>query len=127
MLDRINVYSDITAMADAGEFDYFFAHPSYDTKDLVWRDEKDGENTKKFLAETIAILEETSDEDFTDAGKLKEKLWAYATENGRGSVLWPIRFALSGKAKSPDPFTLSSILGKKETIKRLTHALKELK
>lgn len=127
LLDRINVYSDITTMADAGEFDYFFANPAYETKDLIWRDEKDGENTKKFLAETIAILNETSDDDFKESEKIKEKLWGYATENGRGSVLWPIRFALSGKMKSPDPFTLASILGKKETIKRLAHALKELK
>jgi hypothetical protein len=50
---------------------------------------------------------------------LKTLIWDYATENGRGQVLWPIRFALSGRDRSPDPFQLASILGKEETLIRL--------
>jgi len=126
-LDRISVYSDLVAMADAGDFDYFFADPDFDPKDLIWRDEKDAENTKTFLTEAVRILEEAPNESFDEAEKVKELLWSYASENGRGSVLWPIRFALSGKLKSPDPFTLISILGRKEAVKRLTHAAKSLK
>ncbi len=34
-----------------------------------------------------------------------------------------MRVALSGKEKSPDPFTLAEILGKDETIKRLAFSL----
>jgi len=37
----------------------------------------------------------------------------------RGAILWPMRYALSGLDKSPDPFTIASILGKEETLKRL--------
>jgi glutamyl-tRNA synthetase len=125
-LDRISVYSDLIAMADAGDFDYFFETPEFDPKDLIWREEKDAENTKTFLSEAARMLDEAPNEAFEETEKIKELLWAYASENGRGSVLWPIRFALSGKLKSPDPFTLISILGKKESIKRLTHAAKSL-
>ncbi len=126
VLDRISVYADITIMADAGEFDYFFETPTFDPKDLIWRDEKDAENTKNYLTEVVRVLEEAPDEAFGESEKIKQLLWAYASEQGRGAVLWPIRFALSGKMKSPDPFTLTSILGKKEAITRLKHAISAL-
>jgi len=45
----------------------------------------------------------------------------------RGEILHPIRFALSGLDKSPDPFILSEILGKEKTIARLNKAIKLLK
>ncbi|MCX6712608.1 MAG: hypothetical protein NTY66_00155 [Candidatus Vogelbacteria bacterium] len=33
-----------------------------------------------------------------------------------------MRIALSGREKSPDPFTLAAIFGKEETLKRLANA-----
>lgn len=53
---------------------------------------------------------------FADAQELKGK-------GGRGAVLWPLRYALSGQERSPDPFTLISILDKKETISRMQKAI----
>jgi glutamyl/glutaminyl-tRNA synthetase len=50
-----------------------------------------------------------------------------AEEIGKGNVLWPMRYALSGKDKSPDPFILADILGKEETIKRLKFAHESIK
>jgi glutamyl/glutaminyl-tRNA synthetase len=38
-------------------------------------------------------------------------------------VLWPFRVALSGKEKSPDPFTLAEMLGRETVLKRLTNAV----
>ena len=123
LLDRISVYADITAMVDAHEFDYFFDSPKYNPRDLIWRDEKEAENTKIFLNESIVILDKASNIAFSEGDGIKRLLWGYDTEHGRGAVLWPIRFALSGKMKSPDPFSLMSILGKTETLKRLKHAV----
>ncbi len=40
-----------------------------------------------------------------------------------GSILWPLRVALSGKARSPSPFVLMEALGKEETLRRLTQAI----
>jgi hypothetical protein len=37
-------------------------------------------------------------------------------------VLWPLRVALSGREKSPDPFILAAILGRDETLERLKNA-----
>lgn len=44
-------------------------------------------------------------------------------KGGRGAVLWPLRYALSGQERSPDPFTLISILGVEETISRMKKAI----
>ena len=50
---------------------------------------------------------------------VKGALWEYATEKGRGAVLWPMRYALSGRDKSPDPFTLVAMLGKETAVARV--------
>ena len=44
-------------------------------------------------------------------------------KGGRGAVLWPLRYALSGAERSPDPFTLISILGPEESISRIQRAI----
>lgn len=113
LIERVNNLKEAGDLITSGEFDFFFSPPE-PNRDLL----KEG----KFLAETIAKLAEVNDEDFADKEKIKEKLWDFATEKGRAQVLWPMRIALTGREKSPDPFTVASILGKEETIKRLTHA-----
>ena len=50
---------------------------------------------------------------------VKTALWDYATTTGRGQVLWAMRYALSGKDKSPDPFALAGLLGKGEALARI--------
>ncbi len=44
-------------------------------------------------------------------------------DGGRGAALWPLRYALSGAERSPDPFTLVYILGLHEASSRITRAL----
>ena len=68
----------------------------------------------------------SSDENFSDVEKVKSLIFDYATKNGRGQVLWPVRMALSGKDKSPDPFTLIYILGKDESVARIKQAVWKL-
>ena len=43
--------------------------------------------------------------------------------SSRGEILHPVRYALSGKDKSPDPFIIAFIIGKDETISRLHKAI----
>lgn len=45
---------------------------------------------------------------------------------GRGNVLWPVRYALSGKEISPDPFTLITTLGSEESAERIERAIRDL-
>ena len=41
----------------------------------------------------------------------------------RGELLHPVRYALSGQDKSPDPFAIAFIIGKNETLSRLQKAI----
>ena len=43
-------------------------------------------------------------------------------EAGKGEVLWPLRVALTGKERSPDPFTVIHIIGSAEAYQRIKNA-----
>lgn len=109
ILDKANNWNEIKALHEAGELDYFFTAPS-PSKELL-------KNTAH-LPKVVELLEKIDEADW-NAENIKNAIWDFATEVGRGDVLWPMRVSLSGREKSPDPFTLAAILGKKETIKRL--------
>jgi len=115
--ERIHVWSDIAAFSADGEFDYFFEAPKLDPAKIPDK-KSSGADAKAHLAYAAVALAAISDEDFSNEN-VKSVLWGYATEKGRGAVLWPVRYSLSGREKSPDPFILSAILGKKETLNRL--------
>jgi len=83
----------------------------------MWRDEKDISQTKTHLKFIIDALGQLST-NFT-AETIKAAIWPYAEKMGKGNVLWPMRYSLSGKEKSPDPFIMAGILGKDETLRRL--------
>jgi glutamyl-tRNA synthetase len=121
--ERVSVLGELTELSGAGEFDYFFSKPTLSTK-LTWKEDSP-ETTKRYLEKVIALLEGVSEDSFLSE-QVKNAIWDYATEVGRGSVLWPMRVALSGKEKSPDPFELAGILGKTETLARLNEATKTL-
>lgn len=70
------------------------------------------------LSEQIGALEDTS-----SSSVVKEALMPYAEAHGRSEVLWPLRYALSGQERSPDPFTLISLLGVHEAVSRIQTAL----
>lgn len=117
--DRISVWGDIDGMAELGEFDYYFLAPKLDAQQIPNK-KTSPEETKEHLEKVVSLLSEI---DILSIESANNALMPYATEKGRGAVLWPVRYCLSGMEKSPDPFTLISILGKEESIKRITHAL----
>jgi glutamyl-tRNA synthetase len=116
--DRVSYGYEFTAMCKNGDFEYFFNEPEFPKEKLIWKGEGDLSMVKKHLEKAIDLLSKVS-EDKWNAIDIKESIWPYADEVGRGNVLWPIRYCLSGKDKSPDPFTLAEILGKSKTIARL--------
>ncbi len=126
ILERISNFGEVPALEEQGEIGYFFRDPLYEPENLLWKDEKDGAKVAGHLGKVILILKDIPPVQFT-AETVKHALWDYATEHGRGSVLWPMRYALSGRDKSPDPFMLAEILGKETTIRRIEHARSKLK
>ncbi|MBV9159493.1 MAG: glutamate--tRNA ligase [Candidatus Kaiserbacteria bacterium] len=119
--ERIETASDIEEMTSAGEFDFFVAEPMIDTAKLPQKNSS-AEVAAQHLEYVHELWSATPAESFSDPERLKESVWEYATKEGRGNVLWPLRYALSGKEKSPDPFMIASILGKDTALARIAAA-----
>lgn len=117
ILERINKFGDVTAMADQGEFNMFFVRPKIDADLVQFKD--DGLERGRELVSVVIEKLQNIDESNWNKDTLKEALWNWTGEVGRGSVLHPMRTVLSGEQQSPDPFTIAEIIGKSETIERL--------
>ncbi len=129
ILERISKWGDIKNIVEIGEFDYFWQKPICVKSELIWRSLRDDANganlTKDSLEKIVSLIQNIKETDFT-MDNTKTAIWPLAEDRGKGEVLWPMRFALSGKEKSPDPFVLASVLGKEESIERLKVAIAEL-
>ncbi len=123
IIDRIEVYSDIDNMITGRDLDFYFSEPQYDCLSLKWKEEPDLSSTQNHLNFIRSELEKLPEKSWNEEN-VKTVVWPYAENQGRGEVLWPFRYALSGKEKSPNPFILASILGKQTTLKRIEKALK---
>lgn len=123
--ERVRKMSDVDTLAREGELAMFFDRPSYDVTLLSFKGETPLAEIRVHLETVIEALSNINDEQF-GAETIKASVWDYATEVGRGAVLWPMRYALSGKEKSPDPFSLAQVLGKIETIDRLRNAIAQI-
>ncbi|OGI64542.1 hypothetical protein A3H53_02580 [Candidatus Nomurabacteria bacterium RIFCSPLOWO2_02_FULL_40_10] len=124
IFERISKWSDVKIMLKAGELDCFskFKQPEYDKAKLVYKNvtpDKISDNLK--LA--IKALEDVSEENFTTENVKISLMQIADSLQSRGELLHPVRYALSGKDKSPDPFIIAEILGKNETLSRLQKAL----
>ncbi|MDB4984027.1 MAG: glutamyl-tRNA synthetase, glutamyl-tRNA synthetase [Patescibacteria group bacterium] len=119
--ERLNYFGELFKMADEGEFDYCISTPQIDLAKLPGKGNELA-NAKLHLEKVLGILKNIDEKNW-NAVTVKESLWSYAEEAGKGNVLWPMRFALSGRDKSPDPFTLADILGREETIVRIEKAV----
>lgn len=115
--DKISYFGEVAEMEANNEFEYYFTNPNVSEEKLIF---KDGtlDESKKYLNEVVEKISTISDIDWT-AENIKNLLWDWTGEVGRGKVLHPMRISLSGADRSPDPFTIADILGKDETIKRL--------
>ncbi len=123
LFERISRLPEITELL-TGDFKYLIEAPEYESTLLTWKKDKNPEQIPVRLKKIVELIEKI-EKDFNPEN-IKAALWDFAESEGRGAVLGPLRVALSGRAKSPDPFTLSAILGKEETRARLETAIKKL-
>lgn len=108
------------------EFDFLEGALSYDQALLLKGAKAEAPEVCTHLERVLELLQPLASNTFS-AEVVKEAVFPYATEVGRAGVLWPMRVALSGKEKSPDPFTLAGLLGKESVLARLKEALSVLK
>jgi glutamyl-tRNA synthetase len=124
LCERIEVLEEVVSYAKEGEYEYLFDEPLIEKEILLWKDES-SESTVLRLEKVLLLLDKV--QDFGNPKEIKESIWDYATEEGRGQVLSPVRIALSGQERSLDPFTIAAIIGKIRTIDRLNRAIDVLR
>ena len=112
---RIETFTDI-----AGMVDFFEELPEYDPNLYVHKKMKTTkESALCVLQELLPVLEAQSD--YTNDA-LYATLLSYIEQKGckSGSVLWPVRVAVSGKQMTPAGATeIMEILGKEESLARI--------
>ncbi len=122
IVERISKWSDVKDMASRGELDFFFSAQNISKEKLIFKNsspEKINENLKLVIKSLGGLTEDN----FTSENIKNVLMLIAEMADSRGEVLHPVRYALSGRDQSPDPFIIASILGKNETISRLQKAL----
>lgn len=129
LIERISFYGELKKMQEDGDLDCYTSAPIFDNRNeeskiekIIWK-KSDKEKTIENLKEIKIIM---SLNENLSIDEVWDKIYKLAEEKGKGDILWPLRYSLSGKEKSPDPKTLISILGLKESETRIENALKEL-
>ncbi|MCX6787173.1 MAG: glutamate--tRNA ligase family protein [Candidatus Kaiserbacteria bacterium] len=125
--ERTHSFNEAREML-SGELSCLFNEPTIDRKQLLAKEPPDRPGMTitalKGLFEPLKALSGGA-----PADAVKEAIMPLANaeevkgKGGRGAVLWPLRYALSGAERSPDPFTLISILDTEETISRIRKAI----
>lgn len=120
--ERVRTFKEAKEMFKSGELDFYIKKPTLDQSKISWKNESDG-RAKEVLEKVADIIESTpnTEKDFLHA--LDDKVFAYALKEGKGTVLWPLRYALTGLEKSPDPFSIALALGKEEVLSRIRAAI----
>ncbi len=118
--ERMKKLSEIIEFADF----FFKENIEYEKELLIWKNSTE--------EETISSLDKTKDAlselDIWQKKEIEEKLMNEAEKTGdRGKVFWPLRAALTGKKSSAGPAEIAEILGKEETVKKISRAIKKMK
>ena len=148
LIDRISYYGELKTLSQKGEFEYILSDPIFNSahlaERLIWKKsskEKTIENLKEiknifenhskdFFNEIEIVEEEVVEKERVGEKYILENIWNeiynFSEKEGKGDVLWPFRYALSGKDRSPDPKSLLNILGYEISLKRIDYALNSL-
>ncbi len=125
--ERTRTFAEAREML-SGELSCLFSAPSPDRSRLAAKELPDRPGVAKTALETLQEAVKSLS-DGVSAEAVKEVIMPVADaeeakgKGGRGAVLWPLRYALSGSDRSPDPFTLISILGPAESLSRIQKAI----
>lgn len=121
---RIEIFPDIK-----DQIDFFEAVPEYSVDMYTHKKMKtDAAISLDVLKGLLPVLESTDSKDYSN-DKLYELLVNFAAEKElkNGTVLWPVRTALSGKQMTPCGATeLLEVLGKEESLTRIKAAIDKL-
>ena len=121
---RTEIFSDIANVAD------FLARldEDYDTELFTNKKSKTNAEVSRNVLEAVIPMLETLP-DWTEQ-TLHDALIGYAEANGmkNGTLLWPVRIAMSGRTVTPGgAIEIAALLGREEALRRLKLGLEKLK
>ena len=121
---RIEIFPDIP-----DHIDFFENVPEYSSDMYFHKKMKsDKESSLKVLKDILPVLENLDERGYNN-DELYSLLCDFAAKNElkNGTVLWPVRCALSGKQMTPCGATeILEVLGKEESLKRIEAAINKL-
>lgn len=119
--ERIATLSELPSAIE-----FIFKLPDYQPELLIWK-KSFVEELKKVLPALENLLDNFSEKEW-NKDNLERRIGEWVKEKGysNGSVLWPLRVALSGLEKSPGPFEIAGVLGKEESLRRIKLAIIKL-
>ena len=116
--DRVNFVSELWEQVN-----FFFVAPTeYDEKSLKKRWKED---SPKHMTEMLALLEAHDDWSAESLDNLIMP-WIAEKEYGVGIVMNAFRICLVGAARGPHIWSITDVLGKEETLRRVRTALEKL-
>ncbi len=118
--ERLQTLNDFEDMAS-----YILRIGEYDAPLLIWKNEG-VEITKTNLRKIHEAITKLSEQNFENIQTLEASVKPEIEKYGRGSILHPLRVALSGLASSAGPYELLTVLGKEEAIRRIEVAIDKL-
>ena len=129
--ERGVLFKEARESITAGGIDFLFVSPEYKQELLIPKkvetEKKSISNILEKLKETKRLLEEIGTHTQWNEEFIEKQIAQHAESSGKSITLWPLRVALSGKEKSPGPFFIAGVIGKKQTLKRVEKACTALK
>lgn len=125
--ERAHTFAEAREMLE-GELSCLFRAPDLSKEKLLAKEPADRpgvakESLEALVEPILALPEGVSPETAKEALMPLADAEEAKGKGGRGAVLWPLRYALSGAERSPDPFTLVALLGPAESAERIRAAL----
>jgi glutamyl/glutaminyl-tRNA synthetase len=117
--DRLKTLADVEKLIT-----FFYRRPDYPAALLIAR-QSDKQRTQKALKVAEQTLKGI-DQYTIDATEVALRKAARDAGLKDGELLWAVRVALSGSEASPGVFELLEVFGKKESLERISIALKKL-
>ena len=119
-------FGEVQLLINNGMYDFYFREPKYDVQLLLPKSDMAREDlARKVLSglwETHTLLQQISAYTGWHEDHIQKQVWDHAEQKGKSMILWPLRVALSGKDKSPGPFTIAQAVGKRKTMQRIQKA-----
>ncbi|MBU6323712.1 MAG: glutamate--tRNA ligase [Patescibacteria group bacterium] len=125
--ERARTFTEARAML-GGELGCFFTAPEPTAGTLRAKEPQDRPLPAETALKSLLAAVRSLPQDLSPEA-VKEALMPLADaeeakgKGGRGAMLWPLRYALSGQERSPDPFTLIALLGADESVSRIEKAI----